>query len=59
MANGEQKTVTAVTVVHPTQEATATAAKPGLQTDSAGTTTNPQREILAMIGGAAFVAMAL
>lgn len=52
MANGEQKTVTAVTVVHPSQTATGASEAPGLQTDSAGATTNMRREFLAAMGGA-------
>lgn len=48
MANGERKTVTAVTVVHPTQEATGAEAAPGLQTDSAAGSVHVQRGVLAM-----------
>lgn len=59
MANGERSTVTMFTVVHPTASTTSSA-KPGLQTDTSGaTTTNLKREFLAIIAGAAVVAMAL
>ncbi|KAF7172926.1 hypothetical protein CNMCM6106_007084 [Aspergillus hiratsukae] len=64
LANGQQSTVTAVTVVYPTgdssnQGATTTGPAPGLQTGSAASITGLQKELLVMLGGAAAVAMAL
>ncbi|KAL5355260.1 hypothetical protein BJX96DRAFT_141020 [Aspergillus floccosus] len=62
LPNGQQSTVTQVTVIHPTQTATAasrTGPAPGLQTDSAASTASFARELWLMVGGAALVAMAL
>ncbi|EAU31319.1 predicted protein [Aspergillus terreus NIH2624] len=62
LPNGQQSTVTRVTVIHPTQTATAasrTGPAPGLQTDSAASTASFARELWLMVGGAALVAMAL
>ncbi|KAB8237469.1 putative GPI anchored cell wall protein (Dan4) [Aspergillus alliaceus] len=63
LPNGEQSTITSITVVHPTETnhevATKTGAAPGLQTDNAASTTGLTRELFVMIGGAAMVAMAL
>lgn len=62
LPNGQQSTVTRVTVIHPTQTATAasrTGPAPGLQTDSAASTATFARELWLMVGGAALVAMAL
>lgn len=64
LPNGQQSTVTAVTVVYPTgdssnQRATTTGPAPGLQTGSAASITGIHKELLVMLGGAAAVAMAL
>jgi hypothetical protein len=63
LPNGEQSTITSITVVHPTETnrevATATGAAPGLQTDNAASTAGLARELFVMVGGAAMVAMAL
>lgn len=63
LPDGQQSTVTAVTVVHPTETArevaTGTKASPGLQTDSAASANGFAREFALMMGGAAVVAMAL
>ncbi|GAD95301.1 GPI anchored protein, putative [Paecilomyces variotii No. 5] len=62
LPNGSLSTVTAVTVVHPTEAVAATAAatgSPSLQQNVAATTMNLKREALVMLGGAMAVAMAL
>ncbi|KAL4894440.1 hypothetical protein BDV59DRAFT_175463 [Aspergillus ambiguus] len=61
LPNGQQSTVTEVTVVHPTQTTSPshTGPAPGLQTDSAAATASFARELWLMVGGAALVAMAL
>ncbi|RJE26846.1 hypothetical protein PHISCL_00871 [Aspergillus sclerotialis] len=57
LANGSLSTVTAVTVIHPSSHTTS--ASPGLQTGAASTTASLTKEIIAIVGGAVAVAMAL
>lgn len=58
LPNGSLSTVTAVTVIHPTPTDTTTA-EPGLQTGAAAATAGLTKEIIAVVGGAVVVAMAL
>lgn len=65
MPDGSLSTITSTTIVHvhPTgssDSATTTGSKPSLQTGAAAlTTAGRTREIVAMVGGAVMVAMAL
>lgn len=62
MPDGSQSTITSITVITPeaTGSPSGTAAgKPGLQTNAAALPTGMAREIVAMVGGAVVVAMAL
>jgi hypothetical protein len=62
MADGSVSTITSITIVHPTatgSEGSGSTARPGLQTGGASLTTGLTREVVAIIGGAVMVAMAL
>ena len=63
MADGSVSTITSVTIIHPTatgsSEGSGSTARPGLQTGGASLTTGLTREVVAIIGGAVMVAMAL
>ena len=62
MPDGSLSTITSVTVITPTaahKTSTTTVGKPGLQTGAAAMATGMAREVVAMVGGAVVVAMAL
>jgi hypothetical protein len=63
MADGSVSTITSITIVHPTatgsSEGSGSTARPGLQTGGASLTTDLTREVVAIIGGAVMIAMAL